>query len=132
MAKFTPNPNIESSGQFEVVKPGVYGMRVAELTEFTSSKGNQCLKARLEFVDPSSCTKLDGNPATNPGNVFDNGLVMAPAEKQGKLRSFVEACGKNWSDVSDTDELVGAELQVNVGIEEYNGEQKNVVKRYLK
>jgi hypothetical protein len=64
--------------------------------------------------------------------VFDNGIVLSPAEKQGKLKSFVEACGKNWNEMSDTDELVGLELQVNIGLEEYEGVQKNVVKRYVK
>ena len=132
MATFTPNPAAEASSAFEVIKPGVYDMRVKDITEFQAKSGNQCLKVQLEFADPSSLVKLDGMPATNAGNVFDNGLVTSPAEKQGKLRSFVEAFGLSWGDVSDTDELIGKELKVNVGIEEYEGVQKNVAKRYMK
>lgn len=132
MAIFTPNPNAEASGNFDVVKPGVYTMRVKALTPFEAASGSSCLKAEFEYVDPSACTKLDGTPASNPGHVFDNGLVTAPADKQGKLRGFVEACGKSWGEVTDTDELVGLELKVNVGVEEYQGVQGNVVKRYVK
>jgi hypothetical protein len=132
MATFTPNPAAEASSAFEVIKPGVYDMRVKDITEFQAKSGNQCLKVQLEFCDPSSLVKLDGMPAQNPGNVFDNGLVTSPAEKQGKLRSFVEACGMSWGEVSDTDVLIGKELKVNVGIEEYEGVQKNVAKRYMK
>lgn len=132
MATFKPNPNAEATSAFDVVKPGPYLMRVKAITEFTAKSGNECLKAELEFADPSSCTKLDGNPAQNPGHVFDNGLVTFPADKQGKLRSFVEACGKTWGELTDTDELIGCEVEVNVGVEEYEGNQKNVAKRYLK
>jgi len=132
MATFTPNPQAEASSAFEVVKPGVYAMRVKDITPFTAKSGNECLKVQLEYVDPSGCVKMNGDPASNPGNVFDNGLVTSPADKQGKLRSFVEACGKSWGEITDTDRLIGCELSVNVGIEEYEGVQKNVAKRYMK
>lgn len=132
MPVFSPNPNIEASSAFDVVKPGVYAMRVVAISEFTSSKGNQCLKAEMEYASPAECNKMDGQPANNPGHVFDNGLVTSPAEKQGKLRSFVESCGKRWGELTDTVDLIGCELQANIGVEEYEGVQKNVVKRYIK
>ena len=132
MPVFNPNPQIEATAAFEVVKPGVYAMRVVQITEFKAKSGNDCLKVEMEYANPSECVKMDGTPANNPGHIFDNGLVTAPAEKQGKLRGFVEACGKTWGEVSDTDELIGSEIQVNVGVEEYEGVQKNVAKRYLK
>lgn len=132
MPQFNPNPNAEASSAFEVVKPGVYAMRVKDVTAFTAKSGNECLKAELEYVDPSGCVKMDGATASNPGHIFDNGLVTAPADKQGKLRAFVEACGKKWGDITDTDQLIGCELKVNIGIEEYEGVQKNIAKRYVK
>ena len=106
-------------------------MRVEDISDFQSASGNQCLKVRLAFVDPSGLTKLNGEPANNPGNVFDNGLVTSPADKQGRLRNFVEACGKTWGEVSDTDALLGAEIDVKLKLDEYNGEQSNKVARYL-
>lgn len=131
MPKFTPNPQAEASSAFDVVQPGTYRMRVKDIKEFTSSAGNECLKVQLEFVDPSSALRLDGQTATNPGNIFDNGLVTSPKEKQGRLRNFVEACGQKWGDVDDTDILVGAELDVKIKVEEFKGEQANKVNRYL-
>jgi len=130
MPQFNPNPEAEANAAFDVIQPGTYKMRVEEISEFVSSKGNNCLKVRLAYVDPSSAVKLDGTPASNPGNIFDNGLTT-DSDKQGRLRNFVEACGKAWGDVSDTDELIGSEVDVKIKIDEYNGEQSNKVARYL-
>ena len=132
MPQFTPNPEAEANAAFDVIKPGVYRMRVEEITDFQSQSGNQCLKVRLAYVDPGALMKLDDTPAVNAGNVFDNGLVTSPADKQGRLRNFVEACGHSWGEVSDTDVLIGAEVDVKIKVDEYNGEQSNKVARYLK
>lgn len=131
MPQFTPNLEAEANTSFDVVQPGVYDMRVAEISDFTSAAGNHCLKVRLEFIDPTGCAKLDGTPASNPGNVFDNGLVISPADKQGRLRNFVEACGETWGNVTDTDTLVGKEVKVKLKTEEYQGELGNKVSRYV-
>lgn len=138
MATFNPNPNAEANLAFDIIQPGVYRMRIAGSGEaeaikpFTSQSGNQCLRIRFEFVDVGSLVKLDGTPALNAGALFDSGIVTYPEDKQGKLRSLVEACGFEWGQISDTDALVGCELDVKVGLGEYQGEQKNEVKRYLK
>ena len=132
MAKLNANPNVTASAAFDVVKPGVYKLRVRELNEFIAKEsGNKCLQLEAEYVDISNIDKLDGGQATNPGTIRDYGLVMEPADKQGKLRGLVEACGMNWGDL-DTDELIGKEFEAKVGTEPYNGEPKNVIKRYLK
>lgn len=124
------NPNVEASASFDVVKPGVYRMRVQRVDNFTAQSGSECLKVWWEYVDPSNVEKLSGGFANNPGTLIDSGLVISPADKQGKLRGLVEALGKNWSDF-DTDELIGLECDVKVKVEEYNGEQRNSVARYL-
>ena len=132
MARLNANPNAEASVDFAVIKPGIYRMRVEEITEFISAKsGNTCWKVRLAYVDPSALSKEDGSPAGNVGNVFDNSLVIAPADKQGKTRGFVEALGAQWSDL-DSEDLIGLECDCRVGIEEYQGNKKNVIARYLK
>jgi len=131
MAKLNANPNVEASASFDIVKPGVYRMRVKEVTEFTAASGSTCWRLRAEYAQPEQCEKLDGAPANNPGTVLDSGLVIAPAEKQGKLRGMVEACGKQWGDL-DSDDLVGLEFDAKIDTEEYNGELKNVIRRYLK
>ena len=131
MAKLNANPNVEVNASFDVVKPGVYKMRVKEITEFTAASGSTCWRLRAEYADLGNLDKIDGSPASNPGTILDSGLVIAPADKQGKLRSMVEACGKQWADL-DSDDLVGLEFDAKVDTEEYNGDLKNVIKRYLK
>lgn len=128
---FTANPNAEASASFDVVKPGLYAMRVDAIEEVVSKAGNDCWKVRLVFDNPAACDKLDGSgAANNPGSIFDY-LTTSPADKQGKLRSFVEAMGKPWNSY-ETHDFLGLTGDVKIGIEEYNGEQKNVVKRYVK
>lgn len=137
MAKITVNPQAEASASFDIARPGVYRMRVEgsanfpAVQEFVSEKGNTCIKVRSVYADPTAVLKENGDPAKLPGSIIDSSLVIAPADKQGKLRSFVEACGLSWSDF-DTDNLVGLEFEAMIGVEEYKGEKKNVIKRYLK
>lgn len=128
MAKLNANPAVEANVTFDVVEPGEYNLRVDSIEPFTSQAGNECWRTRLSFTSPVN--KIDGTPAQNPGTLIDNSLVAYPPEKQGKLRSFVEACGLAWSDL-DSDELIGQECIAKVGLEEYKGEQRSVVKRYL-
>lgn len=138
MAKFSPNPAAEAKAAFDVVQPGTYRMRVKEVTDkkpdgsiLQSGKGNKYFKVTLEYVDPTSLLREDGQPAKSVGNIFDNGLVYEPAEAQGRLRNFVESCGKSWDTINDTDELVGCEVDVKIKTDTYEGEKSNKVGRYL-
>lgn len=138
MARLNANPNAEANVDFPVIKPGTYRMRIKEIiTEnngepLISAKGNQYWKIQLEYSDPTSLSKEDGSPVNGPaGSVFDNSIVVSPAEKQGKARGFVEALGAAWADL-DSEDLIGLEADCRVGIEEYQGVKKNVVQRYLK
>lgn len=139
MPRITVNPNADADAGFDVAAPGVYALRIegsksmAAVSEFDSktTAGNKGLKVRLVFADPSSVTTIQGTPARNVGSIIDNSILIAPAEKQGKLRSLVEACGLVWGDF-DTEQLVGQEVQAKVDVEVYQGEQKNVVRRYIK
>lgn len=131
MPTFQPNPAAEATAAFDVVKPGVYRMRVKDIKDFNSKAGDPCWKVQLEFIDQGACFKLDGGPA-KPGNVFDNGLNTSQ-EKQGRLRNFVESCGKDWSGFTgNSDELLGSEVDVKLIVDDYQGTQSNKVNRYLK
>ena len=138
---FTPNPSAEANVAFDVVKPGVYRMRVKEITNtkadgslLVSGKGNKYFKVKLEYTDPTSLLKMDESPVTNPGIVFDNGLVYEPKEAQGRLRNFVEGCGVSWIEAGDADVLVGKEVDVKIGLKkttEQYPDEGNEVKRYI-
>ena len=132
MPSLTPNTNVEASVAFDVVKPGTYRMRIDSVDEFTAQSGNTCWRIRFVYVDPTSLEKLDGTGlANNPGSLLDSGFVVIPTEKQGKLRGLVEAVGLTWAEMTDSDVLLGKEVDVKVGTEEYNGETVNRTKRYL-
>lgn len=139
MARLNANPNAEANVDFPVIKPCVARLRVKNIITaaedggpLVSAKGNTYWKIQLEYVDPTSLTKEDGSPVNGPaGSIFDNSIVVAPAEKQGKARGFVEALGAQWADL-DSDDLVGLECDARIGIEEYQGNKKNTVARYLK
>ena len=141
MGLFTPNPNAEANLAFDIAKPGQYRLRiegspnmpgVSEPAPSKSTPGNMVMKVRLVFADPTAVTTIADLPAKNLGSIIDNSLVTMPAEKQGKLRSLVESAGLVWNEFTDTQMLMGKEVTAVLGIEEYNGEQKNTVKRYLK
>lgn len=139
MARIVTNPAAEVDAGFDVGAPGVYPMRIEgsknmqAVTEFDSktTQGNKGIKVRLVFADPTGVNTIKGEPAKNLGSIIDNSILIAPPEKQGKLRSLVEACSLPWSDF-DTDQLVGQTVLVKVEVEEYKGEQRNVARRYLK
>lgn len=133
MVKLTVNPNVEASVAFDTIKPCTTKMRIKEVTgpfPSTATPGNEYLKMQLEYVDPTSLETVAGGIASNPGTIFDNSCLITPSEKQGKLRSVVQAAGLVWSDF-DTEDLMGREVTVKIGTEEYKGELKNVIKRYL-
>ena len=131
MPRLTANPNAEASASFDVVRPGTYLLRVETISEFIAKSGSTCWKLRASYANTNECVDMAGVQCKNPGALFDNGLVIIPAEKQGKTRSFVEACGKEWTDL-DSDELIGLEFQAKVGVrKDKNGENQNEISRYL-
>lgn len=138
MARLNVNPNAEASVAFDTIKPGIYRMRVKEVltvdqngNAFVSASGNTCWRVRFEFADPGQVLNLSEAVAQNPGTLMDAGLVIDPAEKQGKLRGLVEALGMIWQDL-DSDDMIGRECDVKVGLGEYKGEKRNEIKGYLK
>jgi hypothetical protein len=128
MALINANPNAELKPEFETVQAGAYTMRVKSVEDRNPEKND--LKLTLEFVDPPmNLTNLAGQPCKAVGNLFD--YVMLAADKQWKLRQLTEAAGLPWANYDPTVELIGKELQVQVKLEAYEGEQRNKVARYI-
>jgi hypothetical protein len=128
MSLLNVNPEAEVSVGFTPVRPGTYRMRIKEVTDRNPAKND--LKLVLEHVSPiSELLGIDGEVLKgNPGSCFD--YVMLDFEKQWKLRQVVEAAGLPWANL-DTMDLQGKELDVIIKLEEYNGEQRNKVARYV-
>ncbi len=130
MALINPNPNAEVSTGFTPVKAGTYRMRIKEVTDRNPEKND--LRVVLEHVAPAAeLSGIDGEALKGqPGSCFD--YIMLDYEKQWKLRQITEAAGLPWGPEYDpVVELQGRELDVIIKLEEYNGEQRNKVTRYV-
>lgn len=122
------NSEAEASVGFETIKPGTYRVRVKEVTDRNPEKND--LRVVLELVDMSNLLNPAGEALKGrPGSLFD--YIMLDADKQWKLRSITEAAGLPWNDYDPVVDLPGRELDVVVKVEEYNGELKNKVGRYV-
>lgn len=138
MAIVDVNPEAEASANFDIAAPGVYRMRIegspnmpaVTIQNSKTTPGNVCLRIRAVFVEPTAVNREDGTPAKLLGSIIDNSLLISPRDKQGKLRSMVEATGLPWLNFDEND-LVGREFLAKVEIELYKGDKKNVIKRYL-
>jgi len=133
MVRLTANPEAEAQIVFDVVKPVDTQMRVVSIEEKDSkaTPGNRYWSVRAEYVNPQGLEKLDGTGfAQNPGTIIDNSLVVFPAEKQGKIRAFVESLGAVWADL-ESEQLIGAVFTARLGLDEYQGVQRNIIARYL-
>lgn len=139
MVRITANPAAEADIGFENAAPGVYAMRcegspnMNAVSEFDSKStpGNKGLKLRWVFSDPSGVVTTEGKPARNLGSIIDQSCLFFPEDKQGKLRSLVEAAGLPWTDF-DSEQLVGAEVLCKIELDEYNGTVRNKISRYVK
>lgn len=128
MAILNTNPAAEVSVAFETIKPGTYPMRITEVTDRNPDKND--IKIKLEYVDKSGLVTLAGEQAKNPGSLFD--YVQLASDKQWKLRTLYEAAGLGWPTTIDPCvDLQQVEVPVTIKLEEYEGEQKNKVARYV-
>lgn len=130
MGQFQPNPAAEASVEFDCIQPGQYQMRVADVTDFVTKNGDDAIRVTLEHIDKSALIKENGEPAKNPGNVMDSGLLLTHA-KQGKLKSLFVACGLDWDMAGDTGVLLGRELLVKLKVGEWQGVRRNETSFYV-
>jgi hypothetical protein len=63
------------------------------------------------------------------GGIFD--YIPLADDKQWKLRTITEAAGLPWGDYDPEVDLPGREITVVVKVEQYEGEWKNKVGRYV-
>ena len=121
MARIVVNPDVQAaSGDFPLWADGKYHLRIDEIQEETSAKGQPML--RVSLVPTDSVTDEEGNTLPNPGRLFDRVMVEPVTTKKGQaisfLRVIVEAAGLSWQDF-DTDELQGREVVARVGRSTY-------------
>lgn len=132
------NPNAEVSS-FKAVKPGVYRMRVKSVEQRTeNAKGDRVNDLKVMFEHVAGKADLYDFAGQPLGDNMPQVVSTYPSlemDKQGMLRSIVEATGITWQEFianPDTEVLVGKELDAQIKIEEYNGETNNKFGRAVK
>jgi len=121
--KITVDPNTEASG-FGYVEAGKYRLRIVKVEEKVGPAAPY-LKWEMELADANLPT-VDGKG--KPGHIFENTTLKVGA--QFRLRQLTDALGIEWGDL-DTETMIGAELEAQVGIEEFEGVLKNCVKKFI-
>ena len=119
--------NLEDIPPVLNVDPGEWLVRVEDVKERTSEKGSTMLVLQLSFQENVDAEHL-----------FDN-LVLPRADSSEKavrfllrrLKAACEAFGVDWSAQGfDPRDFIGQEATIQVDIEQYQGENRNVVKNY--
>ena len=124
--KVTVNPNTETSG-FGYVDAQPARLRVVKC-EWMEGKKYPYLKWEMELVD-KSIKSTDGK--SEPGHIFENTTLKNESEKdQFRLRQVCDALDIAWGDF-DTEEVIGMECDVQLGIHEYQGKMSNEVKKFI-
>jgi len=121
--KITVDPNTEASG-FGYVEAGKYRLRIVKVEEKVGPAAPY-LKWEMELADANLPT-VDGKG--KPGHIFENTTLKVGA--QFRLRQLTDALGIEWADL-DTDTMIGAEFDAQVGIDEYQGTLSNCVKKFI-
>lgn len=122
--KVTVNPATEATG-FGYAEAGPYRLRVVGAT-VTEGKNFPYVKWELEFADPNT-KSTDGKM---PGHVFENTTLKPEGNAQFRLRQILEGLGLEWTDF-DTEDAKGLELDVILGVKEYQGTFSNEVKKVV-
>ena len=123
------NPDAEVSVGFEAVKPGTYPVRITEIKDRNPEKND--LEVTLEHTTPKeSLLGLTDDVLKGQASRLKDYIMLAP-EKHWKLRAITEAAGLPWQDYDPETELLGREINVVIKLEEYMGEQRNKVARYI-
>ena len=131
MALMKVNMQAEVSVGFPTFKAGTYRMRIVKAEDRNPAKND--IKVTMAYTDPSQLITIDEKPFMGSldaaGSLFD--YLQLAEDKQWKLRTITEAAGLPWGDFDPCVDLVGKEVDVKVILEEYQGEQKNKVGRYV-
>lgn len=113
--------DVEASSTFEVMPPGNYEVEINEMKLKKSAAGNDYFAITYKVIndDEFAGQKLWDNVSLVPAALF-------------KLKQLSLACGINIEDELDTEDFLGATLEVVVDIgKNQNGEDRNEVKRYI-
>jgi len=129
--KINVDPSTDVGG-FGYAEAGQHRLRVAAV-EYKEGAKAPYLAWKCEFTDPNTPTVEKNKDGTSKklGNIFENTTLKTGDNAQFRLRQFCDALGLEWTAELDTDVFIGLEFEAHVGLDEYNGTIKNVIKKFV-
>lgn len=123
--KYTTQSTTQAApAKYSLLAPGTYEVAVADAKETESQAGNPMLELRLRLVNK------DG---TLGQSVWDR-LVLTP-KAAWRIDNFLHAAGRHPGAGKEIDiepeDLIGLTVTAEIEVEEYKGEKKNRVARYV-
>jgi hypothetical protein len=123
--KYTTQSTTQAApAKYSLLSPGTYELAVADAQETQSQAGNPMMELRLRRVN------TDG---TLGQSVWDR-LVLTP-KAAWRIDNFLHATGRHPGAGKEIElegeSLIGLTVSAEIEIEEYKGEKKNKVARYV-
>lgn len=117
-------PVNESTGDFSPIPEGMYSVVIKDATvKPTKAAGGQYISLRLDITDGQYARRVLWSNIN-----IKNASSEAERIGRAQLGDILRAIGV--AQLSDTDQLIGGQMDVKVVIGSYNGEPKNEVKSY--
>lgn len=123
--RITVDPNTESTG-FGYVEAGPQRLRVVACDHLQGPK-HPYLKWEFEITDPNVKAT---DQKSRPGHIFENTTLKSGDNAQFRLKQVCDALGVDWGDF-ETEEMIGLELEAQLGIREYQGTMSNEVNKFV-
>lgn len=126
------DPNTDVGG-FGYAEAGQHRLRIVEV-EYKEGQKAPYLAWKCEFADPNTPTAEKNEDGSNKklGSIFENTTLKTGDNAQFRLRQLCDAVGIEWSaDGIDTDDFIGQEFEAHLGLDEYQGTIKNVIKKFI-
>lgn len=117
-----PKINVNLDEVKDYVEPGWYFVTIvgAEIKDSQSSD-SQYINWRLQIDEPES--EFHKQSLFHMTSLKQNALPM--------LKNFLEAAGVEWGEDSfNTEDAIGAQMEVKVDVEQYKGRMQNRIKNF--
>ncbi len=103
-----------------ILKEGIYDIRIDSFDGPKVDKnGKEYLSIKFSYINPEN-----GEKYLLTENYLDPSSM--------KFKRFVNSTSFSGTIVDDTDQLQGEEARVEVGVEEFEGEKVNKIKKYVR
>ena len=121
-------PNTRDQLDMTAIKPGTYPAKINSIEVATSAKGNAMIKVQQDVT-------VEGKARPRFSNLVTEGPGSGGFDSLLRAAGFIEAAdvykAGDTSTPFDTDRLIGAEVLAVIVPNEYQGEMRDQISKYL-